>query len=262
MNDPALRPRWLRPAVATLVVAVHAAAIVVAVGEAVRPGSGAIEIAVVSEPEPSPEPTPEIVPTDAAQAAAPTEPPPTEPPPEVEAVEPEPQPEPPAEPPPPEPPPEPQPVEPLPPPPEPRPEPPRKPDVVRERRPREPPRRKTPRSSERAEASVAAEARAAARAEAGEARRAAAASYASLVAGEIRRHRHYPAAAREANVTGVVVVAFTIGPTGTVVSHSIVRSSGHAVLDGAVRSMMAAVHLPPPPDGSFRSSIPVRFETH
>ncbi|NLH82557.1 MAG: energy transducer TonB, partial [Phyllobacteriaceae bacterium] len=93
------------------------------------------------------------------------------------------------------------------------------------------------------------------------ARRAAAASYASLVAGEIRRRRYYPEEARRAGLAGTVVVAFTIGPGGGVAAHSIVRSSGHAALDAAVRGMMAGMRLPPPPGGVFRATVPVRFET-
>lgn len=237
-----LRPPWLRPLIATLVVAAHAAVLVFGWSEVIRPGSGVVEIAVVSEPEPSPEPTPEIVPTEASQAQAPADPEPREilanETPSVPEV-PRPQESPLAE------------LPPLP-----------TPDVVRETVKPKPPRREKVHKPKQAVSSIDTSARAAARAEAGEARQAAAASYASLVAGEIRRHRHYPAVAREANITGVVVVSFTIGSSGAVVSHSIVRSSGHAVLDGAVRDMMAAVHLPPPPGGMFRSSIPVRFETH
>ncbi len=236
MSVAPLRPAWLRPVAIAIVLAAHAGAFLSRASEEVAPGSGPIEIAVVSEPEPSPEPTPELLPVDAARAEV-------APPPEDPAPEPEP-------------PPEPAPLaEALPPPPEPPPvDPPRK-------HPTEPPRRERRPEPPRPAPSIEAAARAAARAAAGEARRAAAASYAALVAGEIRRHRHYPPAAREANVTGVVVVAFTVGPGGTIVSHSIVRSSGHGILDGAVRSMMGAVRLPPPPGGVFTSSIPVRFET-
>lgn len=237
-----IRPAWLRPSVAALVIAAHAALLTYGWSEMVRPGSGLVEIAVVSEPEPSPEPTPEILPTEASQAQTMAEPEPRENSVDETPAVPE-----------------------LPAPPQPlstelpmRP----KPDVVRESVKQKPPHREKARKPKQTISAVDASARAAARAEAGEARQAAAASYASLVAGEIRRHRHYPAAARDANITGVVVVAFTIGSSGRVSSHSIVRSSGHSVLDGAVRDMMVAVQLPPPPGGVFRSSIPVRFETH
>ncbi len=57
-----------------------------------------------------------------------------------------------------------------------------------------------------------------------------------------------------------MVVAFVIGPGGSVATHTIVRSSGHAVRDRAVHAMMSAVHLPPPPGGVFRSTVPVRFD--
>ncbi len=246
MSEVALRPGWLRPVAIAVVLAAHAGAFLLRASEEVAPGSGPIEIAVVSEPEPSPEPTPELLPVDAARAE--TAPPPEDPAPEPR-IEPE------AELPPeptPEPPPEPAPLaEALPPPPV---DPPKK-------HPPEPPRRERRAEPPRPAPSIEASARAAARAAAGEARRAAAASYAALVAGEIRSHRHYPPAARAANITGVVVVAFTVGPGGPIASHSIVRPSGPGVLDGAVRAMMSAVRLPPPPGGLFTSSIPVRFET-
>ena len=85
------------------------------------------------------------------------------------------------------------------------------------------------------------------------------AAYGALVAAELNRHKRYPEAARAAGAQGVVVVSFVVGPSGRVTSHIISRSSGNAVLDGAVRQMMAAIQLPPPPNGSFRASAPVRF---
>jgi protein TonB len=87
-------------------------------------------------------------------------------------------------------------------------------------------------------------------------------AYASLLAAEVARHKVYPAAARAAQATGSVGVTFTVGPSGRIVSHSITRSSGNALLDGAVHAMMAAVHAPPPPDGVFRSSTTVNFSLH
>ncbi len=243
MTTPAIRPVWLRPAVVVAVVGVHAVVFAAHFGTAVTPGSGPIEIAVVSEPEPSPEPTPEVLPSDASRAEAPP-PEPEPPPPEVvEETPPIAVPTPVAE-------------QALP---EPRPEPPRE-------RPKKPVERKKekrkPREVEEPTrvSSIDASAQAAARASEAEARRAAAASYASLVAAEIARHKHYPASARERGIAGAVGVAFTVGGSGTIVSHSIVRSSGHGELDAAVHGMMAAVRLPPPPGGVYRSSISVRFD--
>ncbi|NLH83347.1 MAG: TonB C-terminal domain-containing protein, partial [Phyllobacteriaceae bacterium] len=44
-----------------------------------------------------------------------------------------------------------------------------------------------------------------------------------------------------------------------VVSHAITRSSGSPDLDAAVASIMAATHVPPPPNGRFRGSITLHF---
>lgn len=274
MTEGAPRPPWLRPIAVAVVLLVHAGALLLRAEERVTPGEGPVEISLVAETEPSPAATPEMLPSEAARAETPT---PPEPVPEP-VPEPEPTPEPvasetpPPVTPPPEPVPEPTPEpapEPIPaPPPVPVPEaaplpppPPERPTILRKERREKPPKRRTEPAEPRRTASIDAAAQAARRAAEGAARRATAASYASLVAGEIRRHRHYPSAAREANVTGVVVVAFTVGPHGTIVAHSIQRSSGQAILDGAVHAMMGAVRLPPPPGGVFRSSVSVRFET-
>ena len=44
-------------------------------------------------------------------------------------------------------------------------------------------------------------------------------------------------------------VAFTIGPSGRVVSQSITRSSGNPMLDSAARTTLSAIHTPPPRTG-------------
>lgn len=85
------------------------------------------------------------------------------------------------------------------------------------------------------------------------------AQYGALVAAELNRHKVYPVAARASGVTGAVSVAYAIGAGGRIASHSILRSSGHAELDAAVRSMFRAAHPPPPPGGSFRSSVTIHF---
>lgn len=85
------------------------------------------------------------------------------------------------------------------------------------------------------------------------------AEYGSLLAAEIARHKFYPAAAREAGVSGAVSVSLTVGASGRVVGHAITRSSGHAELDAAVATMLAEVQAPPPPDGRFQTSTTIRF---
>jgi periplasmic protein TonB len=88
------------------------------------------------------------------------------------------------------------------------------------------------------------------------------ATYRSLVIAELSRHKQYPPAALSAGVQGTVVVAFTIGPSGRVVAHTITRSSGSSALDSAVHRMMAAISLPPPPGGIYRATAPVAFVLH
>lgn len=238
------RPPWLRPMAVAAVIALHAA---VFAGHRPQDGlrlAGPVEIDLVSDPAPEAAPTPESLPAPEAKAEPELVPP--------EPLSPEPQPTV-------EPPPAPEPPPIAEPPPEPQ------PPVTVERPPEKtpPPERRKPRREEkpRRPASTIDSARAeAARAEAVAAARAATASYAAEVSAELRRHRHYPAAAREAGITGVVVVAFVVGPGGRVATHSIVRSSGHPILDQAVHGMMSAISLPPPPGGMFRSTVPVRFD--
>jgi protein TonB len=85
------------------------------------------------------------------------------------------------------------------------------------------------------------------------------ASYAGLLAAELRRHTFYPAAAKAAGVSGSVGVTFTIGPSGRVISQSITRSSGNSALDSAAHAIMSAIHAPPPPGGRFNTSTNLRF---
>lgn len=92
-----------------------------------------------------------------------------------------------------------------------------------------------------------------------EASHSARARYAALVSAEINRHKHYPAEARRRGERGVVGVAFQVGPSGTILSHSITQSSGSGALDAAANRMVAAARLPPPPGGAFRGTILITF---
>lgn len=85
------------------------------------------------------------------------------------------------------------------------------------------------------------------------------ASYAALLSAEINRRRFYPSAARAVGATGDVGVSFTVGPSGRVVSHAITRSSGDPTLDSAAGAILAAIHAPPPPGGSFTANTSIRF---
>jgi protein TonB len=77
---------------------------------------------------------------------------------------------------------------------------------------------------------------------------------------ELNLRKRYPEAARPARLTGVVMAAFTIGANGQVSAISIMQSSGHAALDVAVRQLITALTLPPPPAGPIRVDVPVEFK--
>jgi periplasmic protein TonB len=85
-------------------------------------------------------------------------------------------------------------------------------------------------------------------------------NYAALLAAEIARHKAYPEAARAAGVTRAVGVALTVGPSGRIVAHTIIRSSGNSALDREVDAMMFAVQAPPPPGGHFQTEATIRFD--
>ena len=73
-------------------------------------------------------------------------------------------------------------------------------------------------------------------------------AYARKVAAEIRRH-----SPEETNVHGNLSVRFTIGASGRVVSHKIISASDPA-LGSEVDKILASVHVPPPPGGSFTAN--------
>ncbi|MGA8170019.1 MAG: TonB C-terminal domain-containing protein [Methylocystis sp.] len=70
-------------------------------------------------------------------------------------------------------------------------------------------------------------------------------AYARKVAAEIRRH-----SPQQTGVHGKLSVRFTIGASGRVVSHKIINASNPA-LNTEVDKILASVHVPPPPGGSF-----------
>lgn len=71
-------------------------------------------------------------------------------------------------------------------------------------------------------------------------------AYVKLLAAELKRRT--PSASD--NQTGSVHVAFTVGASGRVVSHK-VQSSSNPALEPVVGRILASVHTPPPPGGSF-----------
>lgn len=94
--------------------------------------------------------------------------------------------------------------------------------------------------------------------------RANASSYNALVLAHLQRYRVYPAEARSRGITGVSTVRFTLSRSGAVVSVSLSRGSGTAMLDQAALAMVRrASPFPAIPPGLGRSSMsfaaPIRF---
>jgi periplasmic protein TonB len=81
------------------------------------------------------------------------------------------------------------------------------------------------------------------------------AAYAAVVKKQIAKNRKRPTAQGR----GVVSISFSIGREGKVDRTTIVRSV-NAALDETARSIIASIHLPPPPDGAFQATIAIKFE--
>jgi protein TonB len=65
---------------------------------------------------------------------------------------------------------------------------------------------------------------------------------------------------RAAGARGRVVIFFTIGASGSVVSASVSQSSGNAKLDSVARAIIASTSFPPPPGGSYRNGVPIALK--
>jgi protein TonB len=87
------------------------------------------------------------------------------------------------------------------------------------------------------------------------------ANYLGRVAAHLARHKRFPAAARRRGARGNAVISFAIDPGGRVVSVSLVRSSGHTILDREAQNMVwRASPFPIAPDQRPQSfSVPVSF---
>lgn len=85
-------------------------------------------------------------------------------------------------------------------------------------------------------------------------------SWNAAVAAWLHRHKSYPAAARSRGEQGRTAVRFTVARDGNVTEIQIVRSSGSALLDDAVRSMLTGAHLPPFPADMAHAQITVTVQ--
>jgi len=79
-------------------------------------------------------------------------------------------------------------------------------------------------------------------------------AYLRALTAEIRKHTNGTSNLGEGSVT----VAFTIGASGRVVSHSVKQSSGSAMTEQA-NKILASIHTPPPPGGKFSAVQQFRF---
>ncbi|MEK9968601.1 MAG: energy transducer TonB [Ferrovibrio sp.] len=89
-------------------------------------------------------------------------------------------------------------------------------------------------------------------------------SYFATLLAWLEKNKEYPRRAQMRRMEGVAQLRFVIDEKGRVLSHHIVKSSGHGALDDAVERMISkASPLPPIPPSLGKSSldvvVPVQF---
>ena len=89
-------------------------------------------------------------------------------------------------------------------------------------------------------------------------------AYAGQLVAWLERHKRYPAAAQRRGLEGTAMLRFTVDDRGVVVEHRLDRGAGHAMLDDAVRDMIArADPMPPiPPElamDRLQLTVPIAF---
>jgi protein TonB len=92
----------------------------------------------------------------------------------------------------------------------------------------------------------------------------AAPDYFSTLAAWLNKHKRYPRRARQRQQQGIVKVWFAIDTEGQVLSHRIVGSSGHRLLDQEVEELLErASPLPPMPadiqQAKLEITVPIVF---
>ncbi|MCW2318355.1 TonB family protein [Rhodoblastus acidophilus] len=84
------------------------------------------------------------------------------------------------------------------------------------------------------------------------------------VLAQLARHKQYPSVARDRDVTGIAVVAFTLSASGQVQGVALARGSGSSALDQATLAMVRnAAPFPPAPAGARLSfTTAVNYSLH
>jgi protein TonB len=86
------------------------------------------------------------------------------------------------------------------------------------------------------------------------------ASYLDKLQSWLASHKRYPKAARRLRIEGVAILHFTLARDGSVISHTIEKSSGSEILDREVEEMLErAAPLPAPPPTLRGDELDFRF---
>jgi protein TonB len=88
--------------------------------------------------------------------------------------------------------------------------------------------------------------------------------YLALISASLQAHKIYPVLARRRGMEGEATLRIVIGAEGQIISYRLEQSTGHDVLDQAVRDMIEGIgHFPAPPaissDGAMECRVPIRF---
>jgi len=80
----------------------------------------------------------------------------------------------------------------------------------------------------------------------------------------LQQYKRYPSDAQSHGIEGVVMLNFSVDRNGRVLTHEIVRSSGHPELDKEVVSMIERAQPLPPfppsmPEDKLDLTVPIRF---
>jgi protein TonB len=91
--------------------------------------------------------------------------------------------------------------------------------------------------------------------------------YLALISARLQERKIYPVLARRRGMEGEATLRIAIGAEGQIISYLLEESSGHDVLDQAVRDMIKGIgSFPAPPaissDGAMECRVPIRFNLH